>query len=51
MKYLGLLFMPAMLVIGLFLLVVGIFADGEQTLAVAGAVMLGSVLISLPSAK
>lgn len=51
MKYLGMLFMPAMLLIGLFLLVIGIFDYAYQTLSVAGAVLIGAVMISMPAPK
>ena len=37
--------------IGLFLLVIGIFDYAYQTLSVAGAVLIGAVMISMPAPK
>jgi hypothetical protein len=51
-RFLGVIFLPGLAVVGIVLLVLGIADRGYQALAIGGCVLLGSVLIaaSLPGA-
>jgi len=46
-RLLGMLFVPFMAVVGLLFLLLGLCDASSRLLAIAGSVLLGSVLISL----